>query len=174
MNSWEHLGILSPWDCPPWVFVPVGFCPPGLLSPWAFVSLGFCPPGLLSPWDFVLLGFCLPGILSAWILSYGFLSSGILEPCLEDISVIYGRGPKGRASLHNEEERGFCRVPTCRRTQAVTSLVGCHFHLTQAKHQVKNWRKKTPPLPPYFLDCTSIMDTLFAKRFLDHKVGLES
>ena len=84
-HSWEHLGILSPWYIVRLdivlhgFFVPVGFCPPGLLSPWAFVSLGFCPPGLLSPWDFVLLGFCLPGILSAWILSYGFLSSGILS-----------------------------------------------------------------------------------------------
>ena len=73
------LGYCPLGYCPPWGFVPVGFCPPGLLSPWAFVSLGYCPPGLLSPWDFVALGFCPPWILSAWILSYGFLSSGILS-----------------------------------------------------------------------------------------------
>ena len=80
-KSWDFvpLGFCTLGYCPPWGFVPVGFCPPGLLSPLVFVSLGFCPPGLLSPWGFVLLGFCLPGILSAWILSYGFLSTGILS-----------------------------------------------------------------------------------------------
>ena len=78
-HSWEHLGILSPGILSAWILSSMGFCPCGGLSPWAFVSLGFCPPGRLSPWDFVLLGFCPPWILSAWILSYGFLSSGILS-----------------------------------------------------------------------------------------------
>ena len=42
----------------PWVFVPVGFCPPGLLSHLDVVPLGFCPHGILSSWVFVFLGFC--------------------------------------------------------------------------------------------------------------------
>ena len=78
-ENFVPLGYCPLGYCPPWVFVPVGFCPCGVLSPWAFVSLGYCPPGLLSPWDFVPLGFCPPWILSAWILSYGFLSSGVLS-----------------------------------------------------------------------------------------------
>ena len=80
-KSWDFvpLGYCPLGYCPPWVFVPIGFCPPGFLSSLDFVSLGYCPPGLLSPLDFVPLGFCPPWILSAWILSYGFLSSGILS-----------------------------------------------------------------------------------------------
>ena len=49
-HSWEHLGILSPWD-----IVPLGFCLTWILSPWAFVPMGFCPPGFLSSLDFVRL-----------------------------------------------------------------------------------------------------------------------
>ena len=26
-----------------WAFVPMGFCPGGLLSQWAFILVGFCP-----------------------------------------------------------------------------------------------------------------------------------
>ena len=45
-----------------WAFVPVSFCPSGLLYQWAFVlhpmggfcPIGFCPSGLLSQWAFVL------------------------------------------------------------------------------------------------------------------------
>ena len=65
-HSWEHLGILSPWDIVRldidlhgflslWGFVPLGFCLTWILSPWAFVPMGFCPPGFLSSWDFVRL-----------------------------------------------------------------------------------------------------------------------
>ena len=63
-HSWEHLGILSPWDIVRLDIVPLGFCPPGLLSHLDFVPLGFCPHGILSSWDFVRLdiycpmGFC--------------------------------------------------------------------------------------------------------------------
>ena len=65
-HSWEHLGILSPWDIVRldivlhgflslWGFVPLGLCPPGLLSHLDVVPLGFCPHGILSSWDFVRL-----------------------------------------------------------------------------------------------------------------------
>ena len=48
-HSWEHLGILSPWD-----FVPLGFCPPWILSAGFLSSLdfGYCPMG------FCPVGFC--------------------------------------------------------------------------------------------------------------------
>ena len=52
-HSWEHLGILSPWD-----IVRLDIVLHGFLSLWVFVPLGFCPPGLLSSWVFVFLGFC--------------------------------------------------------------------------------------------------------------------
>ena len=47
-HSWEHLGILSPWD-----IVPMGFCPPGFLSSWDFVRLDIVL-WVFVQWDFVL------------------------------------------------------------------------------------------------------------------------
>ena len=60
-------GFLSLWG-----FVPLGFCPPGLLSHLDIVPLGFCPPGILSPWDFVLLGFCPLGYCPMGFCPVGF------------------------------------------------------------------------------------------------------
>ena len=82
-HSWEHLGILSPWDIVRldivlhgflslWGFVPLGFCPPGLLSHLDFVPLGFCPHGILSSWVFVFLGFCPLGYCPMGFCPVGF------------------------------------------------------------------------------------------------------
>ena len=82
-HSWEHLGILSPWDIVRldivlhgflslWGFVPLGFCPPGLLSHLDFVPLGFCPHGFLSSWVFVFLGFCPLGYCPMGFCPVGF------------------------------------------------------------------------------------------------------
>ena len=82
-HSWEHLGILSPWDIVRldivlhgflslWGFVPMGFCPPGLLSHLDFVPLGFCPHGILSSWVFVFLGFCPLGYCPMGFCPVGF------------------------------------------------------------------------------------------------------
>ena len=77
-HSWEHLGILSPWDIvlhgflSLWGFVPLGFCPPGLLSHLDFVPLGFCPHGFLSSWVFVFLGFCPLGYCPMGFCPVGF------------------------------------------------------------------------------------------------------
>ena len=56
-HSWEHLGILSPWDIVRLDIVPLGFCPHGILSSWVFVFLGFCPLGY-CPMGFCPVGFC--------------------------------------------------------------------------------------------------------------------
>ena len=82
-HSWEHLGILSPWDIVRldidlhgflslWGFVPLGLCPPGLLSHLDFVPLGFCPHGILSSWVFVFLGFCPLGYCPMGFCPVGF------------------------------------------------------------------------------------------------------
>ena len=90
-HSWEHLGILSPWD-----IVRLDIVLHGFLSLWGVVPLGFCPPGLLSHLDVVPLGFCPYGILSSWVF------------------VFLGFFPLGYCPM------GFCPVGFCPRTRPYT------------------------------------------------------
>ena len=93
-HSWEHLGILSPWDIVRldivlhgflslWGFVPLGFCPPGLLSHLDFVPLGFCPHGILSSWVFVFLGFCPLGYCPMGFCPVGFCPRTLIKAGFE-------------------------------------------------------------------------------------------